>query len=154
MLQEVIEHPLPALVTKLEIPCYFIMGDYDYMTSSHAAKEFFDKLEAEQKEFIAFDQSAHYPQFEEKEKFLNGCPRHFFSLHSASTGIGQFTYIGNCNMGLHLALTRRIRGESLSLAEESLWFMKEGLSVVLALVEEQAHKILTLPMQQYKRLKV
>lgn len=46
------------------------MGDYDYMTSSHAAKEFFDKLEAEQKEFIAFDQSAHYPQFEEKEKFF------------------------------------------------------------------------------------
>lgn len=70
LLQEVIEHPLPTLVTKLEIPCYFIMGDYDYMTSSHAAKEFFDKLEAEQKEFIAFDQSAHYPQFEEKEKFF------------------------------------------------------------------------------------
>lgn len=57
-------------------------------------------------------------------------------------------------MGLHLAVTRRIRGESLSLAEESLWFMKEGLWVVLALVEEQAHKILMLPMQQYKRLKV
>lgn len=70
LLQEVIEHPLPTLVTKLEIPCYFIMGDYDYMTSSHAAKEFFDKLEADQKEFIAFDQSAHYPQFEEKEKFF------------------------------------------------------------------------------------
>lgn len=70
LLQEVIEHPLPTLVTKLEIPCYFIMGDYDYMTSSHAAKEFFDRLQADQKEFIAFDQSAHYPQFEEKEKFF------------------------------------------------------------------------------------
>ncbi len=70
LLQEVIEHPLPALVTKLELSCYFIMGDYDYMTSSHAAKEFFDKLEAKQKEFIAFDQSAHYPQFEEKEKLF------------------------------------------------------------------------------------
>lgn len=89
-----------------------------------------------------------------RKSFLNGCPRHFFSLHSTSTGIRQFTYIGNGNMGLHLALTRRIRGESLSLAEEYLWFMKEGLSVALALVEEQAHKILTLPMQQCKLLKI
>ena len=45
------------------------MGKYDYMTSSHAAKQYFDRIEANQKEFIAFENSAHYPQFEEKEKF-------------------------------------------------------------------------------------
>jgi hypothetical protein len=39
------------------------------MTSSHAAKDYFDKLKADNKEFIAFNHSAHYPQFEEKEKF-------------------------------------------------------------------------------------
>lgn len=58
-----------TIVTKLEIPTYFVMGKYDYMTSSNAAKNFFDKIEANQKEFISFEQSAHFPLFEEKEKF-------------------------------------------------------------------------------------
>jgi hypothetical protein len=39
------------------------------MTSSNAAKNYFDKIEVNQKEFISFEQSAHFPQFEEKEKF-------------------------------------------------------------------------------------
>jgi pimeloyl-ACP methyl ester carboxylesterase len=69
LLEEVLEHPLPSLVTKLEIPCYFIMGKYDYMTSTNAAKTYFDSMDADSKEFIAYEQSAHYPQFEEKEKF-------------------------------------------------------------------------------------
>ncbi|WP_153733241.1 alpha/beta fold hydrolase [Sporosarcina obsidiansis] len=69
LVPHMLQNPLPQLVTKLEIPLYFVMGTYDYMTSRHAAKNYFDMLEAEQKEFIAFEKSAHYPQFEEKEKF-------------------------------------------------------------------------------------
>ncbi|MFE4243271.1 alpha/beta hydrolase [Peribacillus butanolivorans] len=69
LLKEVLKNPLPTIVTKLELPSYFIMGEYDYMTSSNAAKKYFDMIEADKKEFIAFEQSAHYPQFEEKEKF-------------------------------------------------------------------------------------
>ncbi|SFC59588.1 Pimeloyl-ACP methyl ester carboxylesterase [Bacillus sp. 491mf] len=69
LLKEVLNKPLPTLVTKLEIPCYFIMGKYDYMTSSNAARKYFDIVEADKKEFIPFEKSAHYPQFEEKEKF-------------------------------------------------------------------------------------
>ncbi|GGA37928.1 alpha/beta fold hydrolase [Psychrobacillus lasiicapitis] len=69
LLKDILENPLPTIVTKLEMPFYFVMGKYDYMTSSRAAKNYFDKIEADQKEFISFDQSAHYPQFEEKEKF-------------------------------------------------------------------------------------
>lgn len=61
--------PLPTFVTKLEVPVYFIMGQYDYMTSAKAAKTYFDQIDAPKKEFITYDQSAHYPQFEEKEKF-------------------------------------------------------------------------------------
>ncbi|WP_203362943.1 alpha/beta hydrolase [Bacillus sp. REN10] len=52
LLKEVLENPLPKIVPKLEVPCYFVMGKYDYMTSSHAAKTYFDMLEANQKEFI------------------------------------------------------------------------------------------------------
>lgn len=69
LLKDIFENPISTIVTKLEIPTYFVMGKYNYMTSSNAAKNYFDKIEAIQKEFISFDQSAHFPQFEEKEKF-------------------------------------------------------------------------------------
>jgi len=70
LLAEDIKHPLPSLVQRVELPVYFVMGQYDYMTSVHAAKQYFAELEAPQKTFVTFEQSAHYPQFEEKEKFL------------------------------------------------------------------------------------
>ena len=69
LLKNITENSLPSIVTKLELPFYFIMGKYDYMTSFNAAIKYFDMIEADKKEFISFDQSAHYPQFEEKEKF-------------------------------------------------------------------------------------
>lgn len=69
LLKDIFENPISTIVTKLEIPTYFVMGKYDYMTSSNSAKNYFDKIEANQKEFISFEQSAHFPQFEEKGKF-------------------------------------------------------------------------------------
>lgn len=39
------------------------------MISTNAAKTYFHSMDADLKEFIAYEQSAHYPQFEEKEKF-------------------------------------------------------------------------------------
>ncbi|MNI49950.1 hypothetical protein D3C73_1045890 [compost metagenome] len=45
------------------------MGKYDHMTSSTAAREYFDTLDAPQKEFMLYENSAHYPQMEEKETF-------------------------------------------------------------------------------------
>ncbi|MNJ76563.1 hypothetical protein D3C77_738720 [compost metagenome] len=64
-------HPLPSLVNRLDLPIYFVMGDYDYMTSSHAAKVFFDEINADQKQFISYEQSAHYPHYEEKQRFFD-----------------------------------------------------------------------------------
>ncbi|WP_223067259.1 alpha/beta hydrolase [Paenibacillus caui] len=69
LLNDILENPLPNIVTKLKIPFYFVMGKYDYDTSYNAAKKYFDMIEADQKEFITFEKSAHYPQFEEKNKF-------------------------------------------------------------------------------------
>ncbi|PKG23115.1 alpha/beta hydrolase [Niallia nealsonii] len=69
LLKNLTDNPLPSIVTKLELPFYFIMGKYDYMTSPNAAIKYFDRVEADKKEFITFEQSAHYPQFEEKGKF-------------------------------------------------------------------------------------
>lgn len=64
-----LQKPLPSLVKKLEIPCYFHMGQYDYKTSAKAAKNYFNAITVPEKEFILYSQSAHYPQFEEEEKF-------------------------------------------------------------------------------------
>ena len=69
LLDEEAGNSLPRTVKRLEIPAFFVMGKYDYMTSVKAAKDYFDALEAPVKDFVIFGQSAHYPQFEEKEKF-------------------------------------------------------------------------------------
>jgi L-proline amide hydrolase len=69
--KEVKEGDLPKEVSELKIPCYFVMGKYDYLTPSKTAKEYFDFITAHKKEFIVFEQSAHYPHFEEKENFFN-----------------------------------------------------------------------------------
>jgi len=69
LLNHILENPLPNIVTKLEISIYFAMGKHDYMTSYHAAKKYFDMIEAKDKKFITFEKSAHYPQFEEKKEF-------------------------------------------------------------------------------------
>ncbi|MBZ9685880.1 alpha/beta hydrolase [Clostridium estertheticum] len=69
MIDDLLQNPLPSLVKKLEIPCYFHMGQYDYKASAKAAKNYFDSITSPEKEFILYSESAHYPQFEEKEKF-------------------------------------------------------------------------------------
>lgn len=57
-------------MTKIDVPVYFVMGKYDGMTSPEAAKDYLDGLAGEgEKQFLSFEESAHYPQFEEKEKF-------------------------------------------------------------------------------------
>lgn len=64
------EKPLPKYITEFKLPFYFIMGKYDCMTSTKAAKKYYDSIKSEySKEFIVYEESAHYPQFEEKEKF-------------------------------------------------------------------------------------
>lgn len=70
LLKEAFDQNLPDIVDHLEIPTYFVTGKYDYMTTANAARDYFDVLSAPIKDFIVFNESAHYPQFEEKEKFV------------------------------------------------------------------------------------
>lgn len=69
LLKEESKNSITRIVKKLDIPVYFVMGQYDYMTSVNAANEYFEVLEAPKKEFVIFEKSAHYPQFEEEELF-------------------------------------------------------------------------------------
>lgn len=70
LLQEESENPITELVTEIHIPVFFVMGKYDGMTSSDAAADYLQSITGDgEKEFILFDESAHYPQFEEEERF-------------------------------------------------------------------------------------
>lgn len=54
LIKEERDHDITKIVSKLD-----------------SAKRYFNTLEAPVKEFVLFDHSAHYPQFEEEEKFAD-----------------------------------------------------------------------------------
>ncbi|MGX2959718.1 alpha/beta fold hydrolase [Peribacillus sp. JNUCC 23] len=68
---EMKENDITKIVDSLDIPLYFVMGKYDYMTSTNAAKAYYDNLDAPNKDFVVFEHSAHYPQFEEETLFAD-----------------------------------------------------------------------------------
>lgn len=65
----VIDADLANQIPAQKIPVYIFQGMNDYQTSYEVAKEYFDKLDAPQKQFFSFENSAHSPNYEEKEKF-------------------------------------------------------------------------------------
>ena len=67
--EEVIKKPLDKIVNKVDIPVYMVMGKYDGTTNPKLAKEYFDSLECDNKEYILFEESSHFPHFEEEKKF-------------------------------------------------------------------------------------
>lgn len=52
-----------------EVPIYFLLGRNDYDTPSKLAEEYFNAIEAPNKELVWFEKSAHFPFYEEPEKF-------------------------------------------------------------------------------------
>ncbi|MDD4363978.1 MAG: alpha/beta hydrolase [Atribacterota bacterium] len=72
LIMEALKNPITDIVTEIDIPVYFVMGKYDCMTSPEAAEEYLNELTGQAPhEMIIFENSAHYPQLEEKEKFYN-----------------------------------------------------------------------------------
>lgn len=55
-------------VKSVTIPVYFLAGRYDYTCCYEMQKEYFEFLEAPEKYFFTFENSAHSPIFEEPEK--------------------------------------------------------------------------------------
>lgn len=55
-------------ITAYEVPIMFIEGRYDDHVSSTLAKEYYDTIRTD-KQFHWFEESAHFPQWEEAEKF-------------------------------------------------------------------------------------
>jgi len=56
--------------TVFQVPVYITHGKYDYQVSHTLAREWFDKIEAPQKAFFTFENSAHGTIIEEPEKFV------------------------------------------------------------------------------------
>lgn len=57
-------------VPKLDLPVHILHGRHDYQVSYQLSLAYFDLLQAPQKTFYTFEQSAHSPLFEEPERFI------------------------------------------------------------------------------------
>lgn len=55
-------------IPSLQIPIYFFAGKFDYTCCYSLQKEYYEQIDAPQKEFYTFENSAHSPLYEEKEK--------------------------------------------------------------------------------------
>lgn len=69
MRYNVISGPLMEEVTSVRVPIYFFQGRHDYVTPSELVEEYLDKLNAPSKKLVWFENSAHYPFYEEPERF-------------------------------------------------------------------------------------
>jgi len=70
LIMEALNKPITEIVGTLDIPVYFVMGAYDGMTSPAAAKNYLKSLTGKAiHKMVVFENSAHYPQFEEPDKF-------------------------------------------------------------------------------------
>jgi pimeloyl-ACP methyl ester carboxylesterase len=56
-------------VRDYKIPVYFLTGRSDYVTPGQLIHEYYTKITAPSKEFIWFENSAHFPFFEEPQQF-------------------------------------------------------------------------------------
>ena len=58
-------------VPEVEMPVYFVQGRHDLNTPTELARNYFDDLKADAgKTWIEFDESAHFPMYEEPNRFL------------------------------------------------------------------------------------
>ena len=74
----------------LNIPAVFIAGRYDYNTPSSLVYEYYQFLEAPAKKFFWFEYSAHFPHFEEPEKFAHILGQLRMDIeHDTSAGLSE-----------------------------------------------------------------
>jgi pimeloyl-ACP methyl ester carboxylesterase len=58
-------------INKLDIPVYFMQGKFDRILGPELLVKFNDKIEAPYKEIIWFENSGHFPNFDEPVNFQN-----------------------------------------------------------------------------------
>ena len=79
------EFDLWELGPDFEVPVVFLLGRLDWQVPSVIAKRYFDAVQAPYKKFIWFEESAHSPPTEEKEKFVEALVSEVLPLASDQT---------------------------------------------------------------------
>jgi pimeloyl-ACP methyl ester carboxylesterase len=69
LLPSLLSADLNIAVPAVDVPVYFAAGRYDYMAPTEISLAYFSRLVAPRKEWIWFENSAHFPQWEEVQKF-------------------------------------------------------------------------------------
>lgn len=58
-------------VPSIEIPIFFFAGKYDYTCCYSLQQQYYEQINAPEKKFYTFEESAHSPLFEEPEKAIS-----------------------------------------------------------------------------------
>lgn len=69
MKYNVLDSSIYFKIKEYQIPVYFFVGKSDYTTPCELIEKYYNRIKATQKKMIYFDNSAHFPFFEEPEKF-------------------------------------------------------------------------------------
>ena len=64
-------------IREYQVPVYFFTGTFDYTTPYELVEAYFDLISAPEKEMVYFNNSAHFPFFEEPERFCKEINRIF-----------------------------------------------------------------------------
>ena len=70
MSDDIINDNLFESSASFQVPIFIVHGKYDYQVSYALAREWFEKIDAPEKAFFSFENSAHSPNMEEPEKFV------------------------------------------------------------------------------------
>lgn len=65
-----LEDDLAKTTASFDLPIYITHGKFDYQVSYALAKSYTEKIQAPKKSFFTFEESAHSPIIEEREKFI------------------------------------------------------------------------------------
>lgn len=69
MVRDALEGPLTEEVLAVDVPVWFFLGRHDYVTPSELGETYLSSLSAPGKKLVWFDESAHFPFFEEPRRF-------------------------------------------------------------------------------------
>lgn len=69
MKYDVVPKPLDGEVREADVPVFFFLGRHDFNTPSQLAAQYLDRLDAPLKRLAWFEESAHFPFFEEPGRF-------------------------------------------------------------------------------------
>ncbi len=67
--KEVLSLDFKNTIKNVKVPVYFLSGTHDYETPFELIEEYFNIIKAPYKEMVWFENSAHFPFYEESQKF-------------------------------------------------------------------------------------